>query len=145
MLLAFGVACGLLETARSGKGQVIDAAMVDGASLLAAMFSGFLAAGSWSEERGSNTLDSGTPWYDVYQTKDGKHVSIGAIEPKFFADLVTRLGLGELPPQNDRARWPEMRAAFEKAFKTRTREEWCRVFEGSDACFAPVLSFSEAA
>jgi len=143
MLLGFGVACALVEARRSGKGQVIDAAMVDGASLLAAMFSGFLASGNWSEERGSNILDTGAPWYDVYETKDGKYVSIGAIEARFYEELLFRLNLKPMP-QRDRTRWPEMRDAFAKTFKTKTREEWCRVFEGSDACFAPVLSWSEA-
>ena len=144
MLLGFGVVCALLEASRSGRGQVIDAAMVDGAALLAAMFAGFLAAGGWSEERGANTLDSGAPWYDVYQTADGKYVAIGAIEDKFFAELCQRLQLSDLPAQHDRARWPEMRRRFAEAFKRKTRDEWCRVFEGSDACFAPVLSWSEA-
>jgi alpha-methylacyl-CoA racemase len=144
MVLGFGIACALLEASRSGKGQVVDAAMVEGASLLAAMFHGFLCAKSWSEERGVNILDTGAPWYDVYETKDGKYVSIGAIEAKFFTELVARLGLKEVPPQHDRGRWPEMRSMFQSAFKAKTREEWCRVFEGSDACFAPVLSFSEA-
>ena len=134
----------LIEGFRSGRGQVIDAAMVDGAALLAAMFAGFLAAGGWSEERGANTLDSGAPWYDVYQTADGKYVAIGAIEDKFFAELCQRLQLSDLPAQHDRARWPEMRRRFAEAFKRKTRDEWCRVFEGSDACFAPVLSWSEA-
>jgi alpha-methylacyl-CoA racemase len=144
MLLGFGVACALIEAARSGRGQVVDAAMVEGASLLAAMFSGFLASKNWSEERGSNILDTGAPWYDVYETKDGKYVSIGSIETRFFEELLERLNLKEVPGQYDRARWPHMRAMFEKAFKTKTREEWCKVFEGSDACFAPVLSWSEA-
>jgi alpha-methylacyl-CoA racemase len=144
MLLAFGVACGLIEAARSGRGQVIDAAMVEGASLLAAMFSGFLATNSWSEERGANILDTGAPWYDVYETKDGKYVSIGSIEGRFFDELISRLGLKDVPPQHDRGRWPEMKSLFEKTFKSRTRAEWCKVFEGSDACFAPVLSWSEA-
>jgi len=144
MLLGFGVACALLEAARSGRGQVVDAAMVEGASLLAAMFAGFLKAGSWSEKRGENILDSGAPWYNVYETRDGKYVSIGSIETRFFEDLVSRLALKQVPPQHDRARWPEMRSRFEKAFKSKTREEWCQVFEGSDACFAPVLSWSEA-
>ncbi len=144
MLLGFGIACALLHAQKTGQGQVVDAAMVEGASLLAAMFSGFLAAGRWTEERGANILDTGAPWYDCYQTKDGKYVAIGAIEAKFFEELVQRLGLAGLPPQNERARWPEMRAAFERAFKAKTRDEWCAVFEGSDACFAPVLSFSEA-
>ena len=146
MLLGFGVACALVETLRSGKGQVVDAAMVEGASLLAAMFSGMLAAKRWREERGVNILDTGAPWYDVYETKDGGHVSIGAIETKFYAELLQRLGLaGEaLPEQYDARRWPELRARFAAIFKSKTREEWCAAFEGSDACFAPVLTFSEA-
>ena len=144
MLLGFGVACALLEASRSGRGQVVDAAMVDGASLLAAMFAGFLKAGTWSEQRGENILDTGAPWYNVYETRDGKHVSIGSIESRFFDELVSRLGLRDVPPQHDRARWPEMRSLLEKAFKSKTRDEWCKVFEGSDACFAPVLSWSEA-
>ena len=144
MLLGFGVACALLEAQRSGRGQVVDAAMVEGASLLAAMFAGFLKAGSWSETRGDNILDSGAPWYGVYETKDGKYVSIGAIETRFFEELITRLELQDPPPQHERKRWPEMKALFSQAFKSRTRDEWCRVFEGSDACFAPVLSWSEA-
>jgi alpha-methylacyl-CoA racemase len=143
MLLGFGVVCALLDAQRSGRGQVIDAAMVDGAALLAAMFAGFLAAGGWSEERGANILDSGAPWYDVYETADGKYVAIGAIEDKFYAELCARLEL-ELPPQHDRARWSEMRRRLAETFKRKTRDEWCRVFEGSDACFAPVLSWTEA-
>ena len=144
MLLGFGIACALLHAQKTGQGQVVDAAMVEGASLLAAMFSGFLAAGSWSEERGANMLDTGAPWYDCYATSDGKYVAIGAIEAKFFEELVQRLGLSGLPPQNERARWPEMREAFAKTFKQKTRDDWVKVFEGSDACFAPVLTFSEA-
>jgi alpha-methylacyl-CoA racemase len=144
MLLGFGVACALIEAARSGKGQVVDAAMVEGASLLAAMFSGFLATKSWSEERGANILDSGAPWYNVYETKDGKHVSIGSIESRFFDELILRLGLKKIPPQHDRKQWPAMKRMFAKVFKTKTRAQWCKVFEGSDACFAPVLSWSEA-
>jgi alpha-methylacyl-CoA racemase len=146
MLLAFGVACGLLEARRSGKGQVVDAAMVEGASLLAAMFHGYLKAGGWSERRGANTLDTGAPWYDVYETRDGKYVCIGAIEEKFYAELLARLGLADaaLPGQHERARWGELRTAFARTFKGRTREDWCAAFEGADACFAPVLSFSES-
>ncbi len=144
MLLGFGIACALLEAQRSGKGQVVDAAMVEGASLLAAMFHGLLKVSQWSEVRGTNILDSGAPWYDVYETKDAKFVSIGAIETKFYAELIERLELKDLPPQHDRERWSKLREAFARAFKTKTRDEWCRVFEGSDACFAPVLSFSES-
>jgi alpha-methylacyl-CoA racemase len=143
MLLAFGVACGLIEAARSGRGQVIDAAMVEGASLLAAMFAGFLATKSWSEERGANILDTGAPWYNVYETKDGKYVSIGSIETRFYQELLQKLGVPDLG-QYDRTRWPEMKRLFEKTFISKTREEWCRIFDGSDACFAPVLSWSEA-
>jgi alpha-methylacyl-CoA racemase len=144
MLLGFGITCALLHAQKTGQGQVVDAAMVEGASLLAAMFAGFLAAGHWTEERGVNVLDTGAPWYGTYETKDGKFVAIGAIEAKFYEELVARLGLQGLPPQNDRKGWPQMRATFEQAFKTKTRDEWCAVFEGSDACFAPVLTFSEA-
>jgi alpha-methylacyl-CoA racemase len=143
MLLGFGVACALIEAQRSGKGQVVDAAMVEGASLLAAMFSGFLAANAWSEERGANILDTGAPWYNVYQTQDGKYVSIGSIEARFYEELLARLKLPDLG-QHDRARWPEMKALFEETFKTKTRDQWVKVFDGSDACFAPVLSWSEA-
>jgi len=146
MLLAFGIACGLVEAKRSGKGQVVDAAMVDGASLLAAMFSGMLAAKRWSETRGENVLDTGAPWYDTYETKDGKYIAIGSIEPKFYEDLIFRLGLKDqnLPPQHDRKSWPALRKLFAGKFKEKTRDDWCKVFDGSDACFAPVLTFSEA-
>jgi len=146
MLLAFGIACALVEARKSGKGQVVDAAMVDGASTLAAMFSGMLAAKRWSEVRGENILDTGAPWYDTYETKDGKHVAIGSIEPKFYEDLIVRLGLknGNLPPQHDRKGWPALRKLFSEKFREKTRDDWCEVFDGSDACFAPVLTFSEA-
>jgi alpha-methylacyl-CoA racemase len=146
MLLGFGLACALVETQRSGKGQVVDAAMVEGASLLGVMFSGMLAAKRWSEERGANILDTGAPWYDAYETRDGQYVSIGSIEAKFYEDLLQRLGLaGEaLPEQHDRNGWPALRTRFTEIFKSKTRAEWCAVFEGSDACFAPVLTFSEA-
>jgi alpha-methylacyl-CoA racemase len=146
MLLGFGIACALVEARASGKGQVVDAAMTEGASLLAAMFSGFLAAKRWRDERGVNILDTGAPWYDVYETRDGKYVSVGAIEAKFYDDLLRRLGLEDenLPAQNERKGWPQLRERFAAMFRTRTRDEWCAVFEGSDACFAPVLSFAEA-
>jgi alpha-methylacyl-CoA racemase len=146
MLLGFGIACALVEARTSGKGQVVDAAMVEGASLLATMFSGMLAAGSWKEERGGNVLDTGAPWYEVYETKDGKYVSIGAIEAKFYEELLLRLGLNAqtLPMQHDRKGWPALRTLLSGKFKEKTRDEWCAVFEGSDACFAPVLTFSEA-
>jgi len=147
MLLAFGIACALFEAQRSGRGQVVDAAMVEGAALLTTMFWGMQAARQWSDARGENVLDSGAPWYDTYETRDGRHVGIGAIEPRFYAELLERLGLaGEaLPAQHDRAGWPRLRERFAGVFRTRTRDEWCRSFEGSDACFAPVLTFAEAA
>jgi len=146
MLLAFGVAAALVEARASGKGQVIDAAMTEGAALLGTMFSGMIASGQWREARAANILDSGAPWYDTYETSDGKFVAIGAIEPKFYADLLFRLGLTyeDLPAQHDRAGWPLLRARFAAIFRSKTREEWSRAFEGSDACFAPVLAFSEA-
>ncbi len=146
MLLACGVLAALLEAQRSGKGQVVDAAMVEGASLLTTMFWGLLAGRQWSAERGANILDSGAPWYDTYATADGKFVAIGAIEPRFYAELLSRLGLthDDLPAQHDRNGWPVLRARFAQVLKNRTRDEWCRIFEGSDACFAPVLGFDEA-
>ena len=146
LLLAFGIACGVIEARRSGRGQVIDAAMVDGASLLSTMFAGMLAAGQWSDERGANLLDSGAPWYDTYATKDGRYVAIGAIEARFYAELIDRLGLGRdaLAAQHDRLRWPALRERFGAVFRTKTRDEWCAVFEGSDACFAPVLGLVES-
>ena len=146
MVLAFGVACALFEARASGKGQVIDAAMTEGAASLMAMFYGRMAAGRWHDERGVNALDTGAPWYNVYETADGRHVSIGSIEARFFAELLARLGLdpNNLPRQHDHLRWPELHAAFSAAFKTRTRDEWCRQLEGTDVCFAPVLSLAEA-
>jgi len=146
MFLAFGIACGIIEAQRSGQGQVVDAAMVDGASMLAAMFSGMMASGHWSEARGENILDTGCPWYDTYETGDGKHMSVGAIEPKFYAELLVGLGLADagLPKQNERAGWPELRARIGAAFKSKSRDHWAQVFAGADACVAPVLTFSEA-
>jgi alpha-methylacyl-CoA racemase len=147
MLLAFGIACGVIEARASGRGQVVDAAMVDGASLLATMFSGFLASGMWKDgARGANVLDSGAPWYDTYPTRDGGHVAIGAIEAKFYAELLDRLGLDAslAATQHDRSTWPALRARFTAAFTQRTRAEWEAIFAGSDACFAPVLSFAES-
>jgi len=146
MLLAFGIACALFEAQRSGRGQVVDAAMVEGAALLTSMFWGMQAAGRWSDVRGDNVLDSGAPWYDVYATSDGRYVAIGAIEPKFYAELLDGLGLDgqTLPSQHDRAGWPELRRRFAEGFRGKTRDEWCRIFEGTDACVAPVLTFGEA-
>jgi alpha-methylacyl-CoA racemase len=146
MLLAFGVACAISEAQRSGRGQVVDAAMVEGASLLATMFWGLRAGGKWSNERGANILDTGAPWYDVYETLDHKYVALAAIEPKFYAEMLARMGLAgdALPPQHARERWPELRRCFADVIATKSRDDWCVVFEGSDACFSPVLTFDEA-
>jgi alpha-methylacyl-CoA racemase len=147
MLLAFGIACGVIEARASGRGQVVDAAMVDGASLLATMFSGLVGAGQWRDgERGVNVLDSGAPWYDTYATRDGKHVAIGAIEARFYVELLARLGFDPslAATQHDRSTWPALRARLAARFLERSRDEWVAAFEGSDACFAPVLSFAES-
>jgi alpha-methylacyl-CoA racemase len=143
MLLAFGVVCALLETSRSGQGQVIDAAMVDGAALLATMVYGLRATGMW-RDRGTNLLDTGAWYYEVYETADGQYVSFGSLEPQFFDEMVRITGLSEVPDPNDRATWPAMKARMATVIKTRTRAEWCELLEGSDACFAPVLSPDEA-
>jgi alpha-methylacyl-CoA racemase len=145
MFLAFGVVCALLEARKSGKGQIVDAAMVDGAAYLMAPMYAMYSQGTWRDTRGVNVLDGGAPFYDVYRTKDGKWLAVGAIEARFYAEFVERLGLSErpLPQQHDRARWPELRAAFAERVATRTRAEWEATFAGSDACVAPVLSLSE--
>jgi alpha-methylacyl-CoA racemase len=151
MLLAFGVVCGILEASRSGKGQVIDAAMVDGAALLAAMMHGFRATGFW-KERGTNLLDTGAWQYDVYETADGRYISFGSLEPQFLAEMLRLTGLadavdgrGPVPDSSDRGAWPAMKERMTALVKTRTRAEWCELLEGSDACFAPVLDPAEAA
>jgi alpha-methylacyl-CoA racemase len=146
MLLAFGIVCGILEARTSGRGQVVDAAMVDGAALLMAAIWGFRNSGLWREEPGVNLLDTGAAFYDTYETADGKYISLGAIEAQFFAEFLERVGLdpAEFANQNDRAEWPAMRERFAKLFLSKTRDEWCDVLEGTDACFAPVLRMSEA-
>ena len=146
MLLAFGVATALVERSRSGAGQVVDAAMVDGAAVLMAMFWGMRGLAGRSGERGTNLLDSGAHFYDVYETSDGKYVSVGSIEPQFYAELLQRAGLqGEdLPHQMDRENWPEMKERLASIFVQKTREQWCEAMEGTDVCFAPVLSLDEA-
>jgi alpha-methylacyl-CoA racemase len=146
LLMAFGVVCALFETKASGLGQVVDAAMVDGVSLLLASIYGAQLAGWWSEERGTNLLDSGAPFYEVYETADGKWISLGSLEPQFYASLIERLGLTDedLPGQMDREHWPAFKQRLTAIFKTKTRDQWCDVFENSDACFAPVLKISEA-
>jgi alpha-methylacyl-CoA racemase len=147
MLMAFGVVCGLLESSRSGQGQVIDAAMVDGAALLMTMMHGFAAMGMWNDERGTNLLDTGAHCYDVFETSDGKWVSIGSLEPQFYAELLDKLPVdpADFANQHDRSAWPAMKEKLGAVFRTRTRQEWCEVFEGSDVCFAPVLTMTEAA
>jgi len=146
MLLAVGVLAALLNVQRGGVGQVVDAAMIEGAAQLGAVIWGLLASGDWREQRASNLLDGGTPWYDSYRTSDDQYMAVGAVESRFYAMLLEKLGLADtdLPKQHDRGGWPLLRQHFEAAFLTRTRDEWCAIFEGSDACVAPVLSFSEA-
>ncbi len=146
MFLAFGVACALLECARTGQGQVVDAAIVDGATSLMAPAYAMLAAGLWRDERGANYLDGGAPWYGTYETADGGHVAVGAIEERFYAELLERLGLdpAALPPREDRARWPLLRERLAARFRSRSRDEWAALFEGTDACVAPVLGMREA-
>ena len=150
MLLAFGVVCAITEAARSGRGQVVDAAMVDGSALLAGMVHGLRADGQWGE-RGTNLLDTGAWYYEVYETADGRHVSLGAIDERARADLLRRIGLaddadgaGPLPASDDRAAWPAMKARVATLIRTRTRDEWCALLEGTDVCFAPVLDPGEA-
>lgn len=146
LFLAFGVACALLEAARSGKGQVVDAAMTDGAASLMSVFYGLSAAGIWKLERGANHLDTGAHFYNVYETADGKFVAIGAIEPQFYALLREKLGIKDaaFDRHMDRAAWPELKAKLAAIFKTKTRADWCALLEGSDVCFAPVLDMAEA-
>jgi alpha-methylacyl-CoA racemase len=145
MYLAFGVVCALLEARSSGKGQVVDAAMVDGAGSLGAAIFGLRAAGIWNENRADNILDSGAPWYDVYETADGKYISIGSIEERFFNLLLEKLDLRAPELRNrDRSNWPRLRTVLTDAFRTRTRADWCKLMEGSDICFAPVLTMDEA-
>jgi alpha-methylacyl-CoA racemase len=146
MLLAYGMVCALLERERSGKGQVVDAAMVDGAAALMTLFHGMQQAGFWNDERGTNLLDTGAHFYDVYETKDGRYVSIGSIEPQFYAELLRLVGLEneDLPNQWDQAAWPALKERFRKLFRAKTSEEWCKILEGTDTCFAPVLPLTEA-
>jgi alpha-methylacyl-CoA racemase len=146
MLLAFGMVCALLEAQRSGQGQVVDVAMTDGAALLFGAISGLHGSGYWSDERGTNLLDGGAPFYDVYETRDGQYVSVGSIEPQFYRILLDKLGLAaaDLPAQMDRSAWPALKERFAALFKAKTRAEWGEIMEGTDLCFAPVLGIAEA-
>jgi len=147
MLLAVGILSALLEAARSGRGQVVDAAMTDGSALLSAMMYGFKAAGQWSNQRGDNLLDGGAFFYGTYACADGRYVALGPIEPQFYALLRDRCGLASDPDfdrQMERETWPALRRRLEDMFRTRPRGEWCALLEGSDACFAPVLDWDEA-
>ena len=146
MYLAFGMVCALLEARGSGRGQVVDAAMVDGAASLMTAFFGMVGSGFWSDERGTNLLDTGAHFYNVYETADGRYISLGPIEPQFYAELRERLGLHgpEWDDQMDRDRWPERKEQLAAVVRRRTRDEWCELLEGTDTCFAPVLSLAEA-
>jgi alpha-methylacyl-CoA racemase len=147
MLVALGICAALVEAGRSGRGQVIDAAMVDGAALLTTMIHGFLAMGMWTDERGSNSLDGAAHYYDTYETSDGRYVSVGSIEPQFYAELLRLTGLTDDPDfaqPADRSQWGALKERLAAVFKTRTRAEWCELMEGTDVCFAPVLSLTEA-
>ena len=146
MLLAYGLVCGLLEAQRSGQGQVIDAAMVDGAAALMGMVFSFAAQGGFTDQRGTNLLDGAAHFYDTYETADGKHVCLGSIEPQFYALLIEKAGLDPetFKPQMDRRAWPELKAKLTEVMKQKTRDEWCAIMEGTDVCFAPVLSIFEA-
>jgi crotonobetainyl-CoA:carnitine CoA-transferase CaiB-like acyl-CoA transferase len=145
MLLAVGILAALVERQRSGLGQVVDAAMVDGSALLTSFMYGLRARGAWRDDRGVNLLDGGAPFYDTYRTADGRHVAVGALEPQFYAALLDGLGLTDagLPAQMDVAGWPVLRERFTEVFAQRTRDEWAAVFAGTDACVAPVLSPAE--
>jgi alpha-methylacyl-CoA racemase len=146
MYLAFGILCALYERSASGRGQVVDAAMTDGAASMLSIFYGRMAADAWRDERGVNMIDGGAPWYDVYETADGKHVAVGALEQRFYDELLERLELDltDLPDRRDQSRWPQLRARLRDTFLKKTRDQWCEILEGHDACFAPVLSLGEA-
>jgi alpha-methylacyl-CoA racemase len=145
MFLVSGVLAALVERATSGKGQVVDVAMVDGVATLTAMVHSHLASGIWRDERGTNLLDGGAPFYDTYECADGEYVAVGALERQFFAELVRVLGVADrIPDQHDMQRWPEMRAVFAETFRTKTRDEWAALFDDVDACVAPVMKLTEA-
>ncbi len=146
MLLAFGILAGMLEAQKSGRGQVVDAAMVDGTAALMGMFFTNLGNGSWVDQRGSNSLDGGAHYYSTYETADGKYISIGSIEPQFYAELLAKTGLQDDPEFKDQRNpnvWTSLSKKLADVFATKTRDEWCQIMEGSDVCFAPVLSITE--
>lgn len=147
LYLAFGVLAAVIEARQSGRGQVVDAAMVDGSASLMAMQFGLLASGFWRNQRGTNALDGGAPYYCAYRTRDGHYMAVGAIEKRFYAELLARLGLADeaLPDQNDRAAWPVLRARFTEVFAQKTRAEWAAIFDGSDACTSPILDMEDCA
>lgn len=147
MLLAFGIVCALREAKESGQGQIVDGAICDGVSLLATAYHGWRANGKWADRRHSNMLDGGAHFYACYECEDGKFISVGAIEPQFYEQFLTLCGIDdpEFSQQWDRRKWPALRQRLVAFFKTRTRDQWCEIFQGSDACVAPVLEFSEAA
>ena len=146
LYLAFGLVCGILDARSSGKGQVVDAAMTDGAASLMSVFYGMLASGIWCDERGCNLLDGGAHFYDTYETRDGKHVAIGSIEPQFYRELLTKTGISDavFDAQMDRSAWPSLKDKLAAIIKTKTRNEWDAIMLGSDVCYAPVLSLNEA-
>lgn len=146
LLLAFGLLAAVLERVRSGRGQVVDASMVEGSALLMTLFYGLYASGGWRDAHGSNLLDSAAHFYDVYETADAKFVSVGAVEARFYVELMTALGLSADDAQQrfERSTWAQRKEQVAAAFRTRTRAEWCEVLEGTDACFAPVLGLAEA-
>lgn len=146
MMLALGIVSALLESARSGKGQVVDAAMTDGSAALMGIIFGLKASGIWTNEKGTNMLDGGAHFYDTYECADGKWVSIGSIEPQFYAILLEKTGINDPVFQNqmDKSAWPELKQKLANVIKTKTREEWCDIMEGTDICFAPVLDMDEA-
>ncbi|HEX3914315.1 MAG TPA: CaiB/BaiF CoA-transferase family protein [Steroidobacteraceae bacterium] len=147
MLLAFGMLAAILHARQTGRGQAIDCAMIDGSALLSSMICSLVAQGVWSDRRGTNTLDTGAHFYDTYVCADGAHISIGAIEPKFYAEFLRRLGIeqsGDFARQHDRTAWPSLKDKIARAVAAKTRRQWCEIFDGSDACVAPVLSLAEA-
>jgi alpha-methylacyl-CoA racemase len=149
MFLAFGVVCALLEAQRSGEGQVVDTAMVDGTAVLMTMFWAFRAMGTFDQQhRGTNSLDTGAYFYDVYECADGEYISLGSLEPQFYAEMIRLTGLQDDPDfktQQPSSRWPEMKARLQEVFRSKTRDEWCALMEHTDVCFAPVLTMDDAA